>query len=201
MAKSSKNVPFKDLCKPDAETKCASDSGVVINRTDTPDVEDALKTVDKNLKKCITKLEEGTNDGVDLYYIGKSFVRERKSVDFNPEDYSTWSCGAGLNSRYRHHQKKDYGRNGTVVLAVVTIPDGSTEEDIKKIEKYTLKLEKKLIKKNKREDDERLYNKTTKPGRGVGHKPVAAFIIYMAFTLEGKCWFNQWTMHMQSFRW
>lgn len=126
-------MTFDNLCKKDAEPGYALDHAIAIyNET----IIEARGNVYCHIKQCIDKLTKESKRVVKPkggLYIGKSHICRRKGVDFDPNKCSTWILNDGINSRYGVHKKKDYGRSGLVVVAVVTresIPDDCQKKRI-----------------------------------------------------------------------
>ena len=132
---------------------------------------------------------------MNSFYIGKTYIREMASGGFNPEDPRTWNLDNGINGRFRDHKKRGYGKNGLIVVAVVTkdaIPeDCRKNEYITHHEEYALTLEKRLIQYYKANPRiaPRIANKTTQPGE-FGKKESIAYAVYMTFTMTS--WFWSW---------
>lgn len=183
-------MTFADLCKEDAKPGYALDHAKVIkNETIT----NATKDIYKHITDTISKVEEGSGKEVDYVYVGKSHVRKLKKKPFDPKAPNTWRLDDGVNKRYSDHVKKCYGKNGLIVVAVVTnesIPaDCKKDGYITHQEEYALTLEKRLIQnfrkeeKDMEDDDKRLANKTTAPGNTDQVKAVG-YLIYIAFALS-----------------
>ena len=176
---------LEELCKPGAAPGYILDTGVIIENSS---IADATGIVVKNIKERMWTIETLSRRKIRKFYIGKSNARKRQNRVFNPEDKNTWKTG--VTSRYSYHVKEPYGKNGLIVVAVVTrdsIPEEYfTNGTIANQEEYVLTLEKRLIQKYKKGSDKRLANKGTDPGH-TDEAGSVAYVVYMAFTLEGKC--------------
>lgn len=131
-------------------------------------IEEDMNEIRCLMKQLFDKIKKETGRSIRKFYIGKTYVDEREDEDFDPMEPRTMTF-RGVRSRFCYHKKRDYGKDGLVVLTV------GTSED------YILKLEKKLIKSFS--DSPKLANKSTKPGRKSSTKK-AGYALYVAFTLE-----------------
>ena len=177
-----------ELCKPGAAPGYVLDTGITIQKCS---IVDATKHVVDNIKEHMETIETLSKRKIKEFYIGKSNIHKKKHHTFNPDNPCTWKRG-GIPGRYGDHVMESYGRNGLIVVAVTTkdsIPDDCIEKGyITHQEEYALTLEKRLIQKYKKDNDDRprIANKGTDPGHTDGGSSVA-YVVYMAFTLEGKC--------------
>ena len=142
-----------------------------------------VKWVDDTIKDI--KIKSGKK--VVKFYIGKTYVRQIKNKKFDAMKPNTWRK-SGISSRWRHHRQEDYGKNGMVVLTVVTkddVPQQSIQA-FKHQEMYALALEQQLIIHYAFiRGDERLANTSTHPGMQQQEESRAiGYPIYMAFTLN-----------------
>ena len=132
---------------------------------------------------------------MEKFYIGKTHVRQKSGghggkVNFDHMRSGTWRVDNGINDRWKDHKLTDYGRDGLVVLTVVTKeaihPDIQENNPDFHQEKYALVLESRLI-----QDcmiDSRLENKTLEPGkrdsaRSIGYALYIAFKVSMLFSI------------------
>lgn len=178
---------FTKLCKSGAKSGYALERGIVIKHEHISKAE--LLTAN-NIDELMRELERSSGRCVKHFYIGKTHVRERKGLRFNPENSHTWRLDNGVNARYATHVKEGFGKDGLIVVAVVTkesIPnDCMTLKCITHQEEYALILEKRLIQKYKyAQKDKRLANNSTKPGKTDGRES-RGYTIYISFALQGK---------------
>ena len=175
------------LCKPGAPPGYVLDTGITIRNIS---IADAIEDVVDNIEERMEKIEALSGRKIGKFYIGKSHIHKRKRRTFNPDNPNTWKIGCGIASRYSDHVKTSYGKNGLLVVAVTTknsIPKDCFDKGyITHQEEYALTLEKRLIQKYIKDDDDRLANTGTDPGHTDGGSSVA-YVVYMAFTLKGKC--------------
>ena len=160
-------------------TKGNQDSDALHKATDT-----LVKWVDDT----ITDIEIQSGKKVVKFYIGKTFVRQITNRKFDAMNRNTWRK-SGISSRWCRHRQEDYGRNGMVVLTVVT-KDDVPQQSIKAFkhqEMYALALEQQLIIHYAFiRGDERLANTSTHPGMQQQEESTRAigYPIYMAFALD-----------------
>ena len=133
-------------------------------------LEDDVNEIVCLIKRVFKKIKKETHRSIRQFYIGKTYVDRRQDRDFNPMDLCTMTFG-GVSSRFCYHRKRDYGKDGLIVLAV-----GKSED-------YILKVKKRLIKYFWSLDDPRLANKSTLPGKKCSIKR-AGYVLYVTFALE-----------------
>ena len=137
---------------------------------------------------CLANIEQSRNRPVQHFYIGKTHIRARQDREFDPTDTTSWDM-RGIMSRFQSHRQTHYGRDGLIVLAVVTrnsIPaDCMDMQYIIHQEEYTLILERRLIERFTAAGDQRLANRGTDPGN-TDHGASPAYVVYMTFTIDDK---------------
>ena len=127
---------------------------------------------------------------MEKFYIGKTHVRQKSGghggkVKFDHMKSGTWKMDNGINSRWKDHKRTDYGRDGLVVLTVVT--KDAINPDIREKypdfhqEHYALALERRLIQDYM--TDSRLENKTLEPGRRDSSTSIG-YALYMTFKVS-----------------
>ena len=155
------------------------------------DSNEAKEGLINKIDELFQDLELQTERRVMKYYIGKTFIKQRKRpnnrkmfVKFDPMDPYTWKKN-GISSRWGCHKKMEYGRDGLVVLAAVTedaVPQQYCHEVHR--EQYAVALEQMLLHHYKLEiGDQRLHNDTFTSAGPDGGKSIA-YAIYVVFTLE-----------------
>ena len=157
--------------------------------------EDTMHTIEEKLVKKIedifTDLQIQKDATVDKFYIGKTYIQTWTGRKMNPLNPNTWKKG-GISSRWGDHKKEDYGKDGMIVIAVITrdqVPlretdDPSKPEPAVHQEDYTLALEQRLMHYYKiTKGDKRLANKTFTSG-GADKKGSAGYAPYVAFSLK-----------------
>ena len=181
---------FDQLCRGDVPYYvCDEECLVHITHGDT------LHTTEEKLVKKIedifTDLQIQKDAEVDKFYIGKTFAQSTKRGKINPLNPHTWRKG-GISNRWRDHKEEEYGRDGMIVIAVITrdqVPlretdDPSKPEPTVHQEDYTLALEQRLMHYYKiTKGDKRLANKTFTSG-GADKKGSAGYALYVAFSLK-----------------
>ena len=122
-----------------------------------------------HLDECLEEIEAGRGQKVKDFYIGKTNIHVKGKKVFIPMDPTTWNK-RGISGRYWAHKRREYGRDGLVVLTVVT-----DEED-------ALALERWLIGHYWARNDLRLWNNTLKPGKK-DKNASPGYALYLAFRL------------------
>lgn len=162
-----------------------------------PNLESAKTTLIKWVDDTIKDIRIQSDRKIVKFYIGKTYVRKVKNRKFDAMKPLTWKKG-GISSRWHCHKKESYGKNGMVVLTVVTKDDVPQETitAFKHQEMYALALEQNLIMHYAFvRGDDRLANTSTHPGMYVQQKDgtetkadnetkAIGYPIYMAFALD-----------------
>lgn len=150
---------------------------------------EAIEMTSGNMDHRMNEIECSLDRHIESFYIGKSHIRRRANVDFNPSNPNTWRLAHGVNARHRIHVDQGRCKDGLVVVAVVTkdsILEGCRQEKyITHQEEYALILEKRLIQEYKAKKKPRLLNKGTDPG-GTDKTESIGYLIYFCYTLGGK---------------
>jgi hypothetical protein len=120
--KSPRKVPTKELQKftTNELRKISTKSPRKVPLRKGPTLKKATKILIKHIKKCIRSIEIGRGREVEKFYIGKTLTHGRKKVKFDPMASRTWRLSDGISNRFKYHRGKDYGRDGLVVLTMVT---------------------------------------------------------------------------------
>ena len=148
----------------------------------------ATDTLVKRVDDTINDIEIQSGKKVVKFYIGKTYIHKNKRSEvFDAMNPDTWRKGV-IHSHWCHHKQEEYGRNGMVVLTVVTKDDVPQQSipAFKHQEMYALALEQQLIIHYAFvRGDERLANTSTHPGMQQQEESRAiGYPIYMAFTLD-----------------
>ena len=183
-------MSFDLLCRgDDPYYVCDKECLVHITRKDT--LRTAEEKLFKKVEDIFTDLQIQKDATVDKFYIGKTFVQSTKKGKINPINPSTWRK-KGISSRWGDHKKEEHGRDGMIVIAVITrdqVPlrktdDPSKPEPAVHQEDYTLALEQRLMHYYKiTKGDKRLANKTFTSG-GADKKRSAGYALYLAMSLK-----------------
>ena len=185
---------FELLCNGHSDHKSYA-CDYVIDVAQTPDLasSDALNETTlklaKHIEDCIKAIEVGKSRKVQQFYVGKTHTHKKKRRErFDRMKFSTWRLSDGVSKRFRKHRSNGYGRDGLVVLTVVTrdaIPSCVVRNKaIVKQELYALALESRLIQHFLIEkDDPRIVNKSFDSGGKDGNKSIG-YPLYMAYKLE-----------------
>lgn len=173
-----KGCSFEDLCCGTA-LNYACDYTLDITGKD---FEHSKRAIGEHIYHCINRLEANRKRKVKRLYIGKSYL-QLKVVQSDPRSWPYENDG--IYSRWLKHKCEEYGRDGMVVLTVITkdcIPENA--EPGLGLEDYTLALEQALLHHFKiTYHDPRIANQSLATGRMRKNKQ-AAYAIYMTFTLE-----------------
>ena len=183
MAKGKKRN-YIEICKSNTKSGYVLDNAILI-------VNNSIKTATVQVKahvvKCIDELEKGRESEVKYFYVGKTYIRGKKHHKFDPGDSSTWRT-KGVSDRYDDHCEERYGKDGLIVLAVITkwsIPEECRNSwSIMNPEEYALTLEKRLTEEFVEIGDQRLHP-TIYSGR-LDQGKSEAYAVYMAFAMEGE---------------
>ena len=175
---------FDELCNGSVQSYACDNVIDITSKRDgsTPTVREAEQMLLDHVDRCVRSIETERGCQLEHFYIGKTHVRQRKGRRFDHMNKDTWKLDGGINSRCRCHREGGYGRDGLVVLTVVTReaihPDVRRNKPDFHQEDYALVLEGRLI-----QDcmtDTRLYNQTLEPG-GRDKTPSIGYPLYMAF--------------------
>ena len=173
---------FEALCNGSAQSYACDNLIDITRNGDGCTIQEAEEMLLEHVYRCVQSIETERGRKLKYFYIGKTRVRRRKRRAFNHMIPATWRLDNGINSRCRNHKCTDYGRDGLIVLTVVT--KGGIPHDIRSNkpnfhqEEYALGLESRLILDFMA--DPRLYNKTLERGRRDKTRSVG-YPLYMAF--------------------
>ena len=153
-----------------------------------PTLRKATKLLIKHIKDCIRSIEIGRGRKVEKFYIGKTLTHKRKKMPFDHMASRTWKLSDGISNRFKKHRDKGYGRDGMVVLTVVTQktipPNIHRQKTVVKQELYAFALENRLIQHFLiKRDDPRIANESLHSGGNDRNKSIG-YPLYMAFRLE-----------------
>lgn len=175
---------LRELCE--GEVGYVLETGEPIRDKST--IKEATYQVKVKINKLMLDIKKGSRREVVKFYIGKSYIHKRKGRPFDPGEHSTWTLDHGVNGCYSVHVDEDYGKDGLLVVAVVTaesIPTDCKEKGyITHQEEYALTLEKRLIQRYKDDEEwrDKLENKTADAGKTDGGKSIG-YVIYIAIKL------------------
>ena len=148
-------------------------------------VSDAVHTLYRRIVATTDDLETQSGNRIGGLYIGKTFVRRKKRIAFNPMDPNTFTK-SGISSRWGKH-KATY--HGMVVLGVITREIAATlgfEDDPEGIRMWRSKQEKCVLEIEKRlqyhfRDDGRFPHGAYHPGRTTEGRAIG-YVIYLCFS-------------------
>ena len=176
-------VDFDLLCRGDIQ----SYSFNPVDLTGERNVKQIKRKLIQQLGETVKALEFHSDRKIANIYIGKTFVKQKRKhgrgfQTFRTSDHHTWKKN-GISSRWRDHRKQDYGRDGLVVLGVLT-RQSLPKECSRRIhqEHLALAMEQKLLHHYLlSEPDSRVVNETFTAGN-LDHGKSFAYAVYMAFS-------------------
>ena len=182
-------MSYEQLCRGGLPSKyvCSGECLVEITREDT--LETAEKKLVDNVEKLFLDIEIQRGVKIKKFYIGKTFAEQNQTCNkFDPLNPNTWRK-EGISSRWRDHGGKDYGKDGMIVIAVITrlqVPVTDGGKPVVHQELYTLALEQRLLHHYKiTKGDVRLENDTFTSGKRE-KKESAGHVLYVAFSFTDK---------------
>lgn len=176
---------FYELCKGESNYVC--DPGCLVELTEDYKLEKAEKKIIKKIDDIFKRMKLRTKRKVKRFYIGKTHVEKNKRLQgrrFNPRDPESWKK-EGISSKWGIHREEEYGRDGMIVVAVITGEQVPIGVDIDH-EQYTLALEQRLLHHYKiTEKDKRLHNKTFASNAvDCDYKDSPGYALYVAFSQQ-----------------
>ena len=175
---------FEQLCQL-SEWNYACDNTIDIRNVS---FQQAKEKLIKHVHDCIRRLETKSTRVITKFYIGKTFVHQKRKpgggfLTIDPQKCSTYRKD-GISSRWSEHRDKHYGRDGMVVLTIVTrhtvppTPQRLHQED------YTFELEKSLIHHFKVITHDRRIANVSELRGGSDQRSSAAYAVYMAYRMD-----------------
>ena len=154
--------------------------------------DDVVSRLARQIDDATSAIERGTGREIRKLYIGKTNVRSWRGRDFDRMDPDTFSK-EGISGRRSYHKKKDYGRDGMVVLGVITRKIAaslgfrddhhSARKWIFKQERCALKIEEQL--QSCFSYDRRFSHKTYHQGK-TSKREAIGYVIYLCFSYRDK---------------
>ena len=162
---------------------CDRECLVQVTQLDT--IQEAEDKLTEKIDTLFQDLRIQRDKEIKMFYIGKTFVQaNQKYTKLNPLIPDSWRKG-GISSRWNDHRKEEYGKDGMIIIAVITrdeVPEGAAPKV--KQELYTLALEQRLLHYYQiTKGDKRLHNDTFTSG-GTDKKRSAGYALYVAFSLS-----------------
>ncbi len=183
-------MSYEQLCRDDQPGYyvCDRECLVHILRKDT--LEQAEKKLITKIDTLFKDIEIQKEATIDKFYIGKTYVTTRKHSSMDPLNPWTW-IKEGIKGRWQNHKKTDYGKDGMIVIAVITRDQVPLARDpthrqhtVVHQEDYAFALEQRLLHYYKiTMKDPRIANKTFKSG-GDNRNESAGYILYVSFGLK-----------------
>ena len=179
-------ITFDQLCRGDQPYYVCDKECLVHDITHTDTLQQVEEKLVRKIEELFTEIEIQREAKIKKFYIGKTYVQKAKrSKTVDPVNPTSWRK-AGISSRWGDHRKEDYGKDGMMVIAILTKDEVPRQEDVRVIgqELYTLALEQRLLHYYKiTGNDARCDNDTFTSG-GADKKGSAGYALYVAFSLE-----------------
>ena len=83
------------------------------------EIRDVVRALYHQIDATTADLEVQSGKRIGRLYIGKTYVREKKKWKFDPKRSGTFKK-TGIINRWKDHRIEVYGRDGMVVLGVIT---------------------------------------------------------------------------------
>jgi len=157
------------------------------------EVRDVVDVLYRQIVATTDDLQIGSDKRIGRLYIGKTYVNANKRQVFDPMKLNTFRK-TGISNRWKKHKNEDYGRDGMVVLGVITREIAASlefEDDPKgtyhwcsKQEKCALKIEEKL--QYHFRNDGRFPHRTYRRGRTTEGGGAIGYVIYLCFSYLDK---------------
>ena len=138
----------------------------------------AVNAMERQIKKVLQEEESKKNRKIYLFSIGKTYTHKTAKAYFlDPFDKSTFTM-KGICNRHRAHRKTKYGKDGMVVVAIIT-NDVAYKLGYVDTEQCALDIERKLQDRFYSEDD-RLIHEDYHQGPRVQY-PADGYPIYITY--------------------
>ena len=138
----------------------------------------AVNAIERQIKKVLQEEESEMHRKIDLFSIGKTNANATAKADFlDPLDEDTFTK-KGISNRWRAHKDTDYGKDGMVVVAIIT-DDVADTLDYDDAEDCALDIEEELQDRFY-SDDDRLIHEEYHEGARV-ENPADGYPIYITF--------------------
>ena len=178
-------MSFDQLCRGESPYYVC-DRVCLVELTHRDTLETAEKKLVEKIENLFLEIQIQKDVRINKFYIGKTFVQKKaKTKILNPLNPNTWRK-EGISSRWSDHKANDYGKDGMIVIAVITKeqvpPTKEGKPAVVHQELYTLALEQRLLHYYKiTKGDVRLVNKTFTCGN-TDKKASAGHALYVAFS-------------------
>lgn len=163
-----KEVEFDTICDDPSAKGYVLDFEIVVieDRGFDKDIDKVIKKI----KNCIKKIEEGTEEEIQMCKIHKTYARREEGIEFDLEDPRTWKDKI-IKKRYSERRRIDH-INGMVVIAAV-------DEGISNAQEYTLSLKEKVVKKLMEEENSKIKGTTRRGNEDDGRSP--GYVLYLTY--------------------
>ena len=137
----------------------------------------AVNAIERQIKKVLQEEESEMHRKIDLFSIGKTNANKTAKADFlDPLDENTFTK-KGISNRWRAHKDTDYGKDGMVVVAIIT-DDVADTLDYDDAEDCALDIEEEL--QDRFYSDDRLIHENFHEGARV-ENPADGYPLYITY--------------------
>ena len=115
---------FEQLYNGECYYVCDRECLVHVTQLDT--LQEAENKLTEKIDTLFQDLQIQRGKKIKMFYIGKTYVQaNQKYAKLNPLKPDSWRKG-GISSRWNDHRKEEYGRDGMIVIAVITRDQAGT---------------------------------------------------------------------------
>ena len=137
----------------------------------------AVNAIERRIKKVLQEEEFKMNLEIKRFSIGKTYTHKiKKAYILDPLDENTFTK-KGISDRWRVHRETDYGKDGMVVVAIIT-DDVADTLDYDDAEDCALNIERKL--QDQFKSDKRLIHEDYHQGARVEY-PADGYPLYITY--------------------
>lgn len=173
----------------DYDTLCRGDeknySFNIVDLKNAKTFGEVLDTVKRTIRETITNLETQSDKKVAKFYIGKTFVHRKQTGGGRFQKFNELTPNSftkkGISKRWHEHKYKDYGRDGMIVVCIVTRAvayECRTEDQ----QECALILEEELQKSFRADRDPRLANSAAYRAGPETTNTAIGYPIYIAYS-------------------
>ena len=179
-------ITFDQLCRGKQAYYVCDKECLVHDITHTDTLQQVEDKLVRKIEELFTEIEIQRDAKIKKFYIGKTYVQKvKRSKTVDPVNPTSWRK-AGISSRWGDHRKEDYGKDGMIVIAILTKDEVPRQEDGRVVgqELYTLALEQRLLHYYKITRNDARFDNDTFTSGGADKKGSAGYALYVAFSLE-----------------
>ena len=168
-------VDYDTLCKGDVKNYSFN----IVDLKNAETFDEILYTVKRRIRDTIANLEIQSGKEVDKFVIGKTYVRQKRKKggfqefdEMRPESFKK----VGISKRWQQHKYRNYGKDGMIVVCIVTRPVAYNPQ------RYALILEEELQKSFRADHDDRLANSAAYRAGPEATSGAIGYPIYIAYS-------------------